>query len=411
MRGRDGIGKPDRLVHLVALCFVSLLAAVAPLDVTSAYTLQVLHEFSGGVSDGSTPYSNVLLDAAGDLYGTTFTGGTADLGTVFKVAPDGTETVLYSFPGGTHGEYPRSGLVFDKSGNLIGTTEYGGTSNNGTVFQLSPDGTETILYSFKGGSDGANPEYSDLLADNSGNFYGTTIAGGAANMGTIFKLASNGAESVLYAFNGVGDGPAGGLILDKKGNLYGTTFLGGDSNCQYLGCGIVYRLNTDESLTVLHTFEGLPQRDGSEPFGTLVADRDGNLYGTASQGGTANDEWQSGCGVVFKIAVNGAETVLYLFSGGKDGCEPYAGLTRIGKSKFAGTTLYGGPPKDCGFASSCGVAFVVPASGGEKVIAKFATGLGSNPKDGLTADSAGNLYGTTTTGGNSNLGTVFKLLK
>jgi uncharacterized repeat protein (TIGR03803 family) len=195
--------------------------------------LSVLHAFAGG-SDGSFPYAGLVMNKQGDLFGASYQGGgSCNCGTIFEIDAAGDESVLYVFGGdGTgDGSYPQASPILDKQGNLYGTTKFGGVDNGGTVFKLAPDNTETILHNFSGGSDGAMV-YAGLVADKKGNLYGTTLVGGAANAGTVFKLTPAGAETVLYAFKDAKDGatPYGGLILDKKDNLYGTTSEGGADN-------------------------------------------------------------------------------------------------------------------------------------------------------------------------------------
>jgi uncharacterized repeat protein (TIGR03803 family) len=237
-----------------ALC-AALIAAAG--SASAAPTETVLHSFPGG-SDGGNPQAGLIADSAGNLYGTTFNGGASNYGAVFKLTPGGTEKVLYSFTGGSNGNNPSSGLTADSTGNLYGTTFYGGASNYGAVFKLAPGGTETVLYSFKGGtSDGANPWSGSLIADSSGNLYGTTQYGGAfaptigASTGTVFQLSppatAGGAwtERVLYNFCSLpscSDGavPYSGLIADSSGNLYGTTGLGGASGAS--NYGVVFKL-------------------------------------------------------------------------------------------------------------------------------------------------------------------------
>ena len=182
---------------------------------------RVLYSF-GGSSDGAEPHANLIMDPSGNLYGTTDSGGTSDVGTVFKLLPDGSEIVLYSFSGGSDGAYPYAGLILDTTGNFYGTTKQGGTSDQGTVFQITPSGELTILYSFAGGDDGANP-LAGLVMDEAGNLYGTTSLGGIENYGTIFKLAPDGTESVLHSFwvyTFDGRSPAASMMRDKAGNLY-----------------------------------------------------------------------------------------------------------------------------------------------------------------------------------------------
>ena len=252
----------------------------------------MLYSFTG--SDGSEPFAGLIADSSGNLYGTTQSGGASGgHGVVFKLSPSGTETVLHTFTGGSDGGIPRAGLIADTGGNLYGTTAGGGASNAGTVFKLSPSGTETVLYSFTG-SDGSGP-FAGLIADSSGNLYGTTQSGGASGgHGVVFKLSPGGTETVLYSFTGGSDGgtPRAGLIADSSGNLYGTTQFGGPG-CGGVGCGVVFKLSPSGTETVLYSFTG---SDGSGPFPGLIADSSGNLYGTTLSGGASG-----GHGVVFKL--------------------------------------------------------------------------------------------------------------
>ncbi|MGH9205494.1 MAG: choice-of-anchor tandem repeat GloVer-containing protein, partial [Acidimicrobiales bacterium] len=258
-----------------------------------------------------------IADSSGNLYGTTFQGGVVGgctdglgCGTVFRLSPGGTETVLHAFTFSSEGYGPNGPLIADSSGNLYGTTYSDGASGNGVVFKLTPGGTYTVLHTFTGGSDGANPA-GDLIADSSGNLYGTTRGGGASGSGcggfgcgTVFKLSPGGTLTVLYSFTGGsdGEGPVGNLIADSKGNLYGTTLLGGGPGCgQFgLGCGVVFKLSPSGTETVLHIFTG--GSDGGAPFAGLIADSSGNLYGTTFQGGALTACNGVGCGVVFKLA-------------------------------------------------------------------------------------------------------------
>jgi len=217
--------------------------------------------------------------------------------------------VLYAFHGGSDGAWPYGGLIADDAGNLYGTTYEGGAACSesggcGTVFKLAPDGTETVLYAFQNGSDGAFPS-AGLIADQSGNLYGTTSQGGhvqakcgGSGCGTVFSVAPSGAETVLYSFQGgLDDGaePLAGLFADQAGNLYGTTFLGSSKQCGREGCGAIFRLAPDGSERVMHAF--VDSVGGRGPRGGLIAGKDGKLYGTAANGG-ANCKR---CGIVFSI--------------------------------------------------------------------------------------------------------------
>ncbi len=264
----------------------------------------VLHTFAP--AEGGDPYAGVVMDAAGNLYGTTSAAlALGVLGTVFKIDTAGNFTVLHFFTG-SDGCSPSGGVIIAE-GNFYGTASGCGSFGFGTVFKLDPLGNVTVLYSFKGGStggsDGAAPT-GGLIMDAAGNLYGTTIAGGSSNAGTVFKLDPSGNETVLYSFKGGSDGASpylGSLITDAAGNLYGTTNVGGSGPCTganqvLVGCGIVFKLDPVGNETVLHSFTG--GNDGAFPYAGLVMDAAGNLYGTASSFLALG-----GFGTVFKLTV------------------------------------------------------------------------------------------------------------
>ena len=311
-----------------------------------------------------SPSSGLIWDSQGNLDGTTsgYNGRTSANGGVFelKKKKKGMKlTPLYAFSGSNDGSDPEGGLVMDGQGNLYGTTYYGGASFYGTVFELTPAGTETVLFSFPGGSGGANP-YGNLTRDADGNLYGITIFGGgtacgASNgCGTVFKVTPGGSETVLYSFTGGADGwdPEAGLVLDAQGNLYGTTALGGGTSClSGSRCGTVFKLIPAGTETVLYRFAG--GSDGSLPTGRLVFDKAGNLYGTTLYGGGSNCDY--GCGTIFKLTPAGVETVLYRFTGGADGANPVGGLVLDAQGNLYGTTEAGGR-SGCG-GRGCGTVF------------------------------------------------------
>jgi uncharacterized repeat protein (TIGR03803 family) len=389
-----------------------LVTAVIGTPAAEAQTYTVLYKFLGGQNDGAGPgYGTLIGDSAGNLYGTTEGGGASGAGVVFKLDKTG-ETVLYSFKASpTDGGMPMAGLIRDSAGNLYGTTTAGGASDQGTVFKLDPIGTETVLYSFTGGGDGGRP-YAGLIQDSAGNLYGTTTTGGVSGgcdgpgCGVVFKLDTTGTETVLHAFTGRADGgnPRAGLILDSAGNLYGTTAWGGVPGCHGTGCGLIFKLDTTGTETVLHDFTGA---DGAMPYAGLILDSAGNLYGTTVHGGAWNE------GVVFKLDTTGTETVVHSFNGGSaggsDGATPYAGLIRDPAGNLYGTTESGGGSSGCnGFG--CGAVFKLDTTGTETVLYSFTEEAdGANPLAGLSQDPAGNLYGTASEGGTSNDGVVFKL--
>ena len=356
----------------------------------------VLHNFAEGFPTGANPYSGVIRDSAGNLYGTTYAGGAANAGVVYKVNTAGHQTVLYSFTGGADGGQTRAGVIRDSAGNLYGTTYGGGASGYGVVYKVDAAGHETVLYTFTGGADGMWL-YAGVIRDSAGNLYGTTYGGGAANAGVVFKLDTAGNETVLYNFTGGidGAGPQAGVIRDSAGNLYGTAGGGIVSACQR-GCGVVYKLDTAGRETVLYTFTG--GADGANPSAGVIGDSAGNLYGTTSGGGTA------GYGVVYKLDKAGHETVLYSFTGGADGDSPFTGVIRDSEGNLYGTASSAGGTPCC-----AGVVFKVSASGQETVLYTFTGGAGGSYPNGVIRDSAGNLYGTTGGGGTANVGLVYEL--
>jgi uncharacterized repeat protein (TIGR03803 family) len=300
---------------------------------TSGVNESILYSFDtafGTATYGRNPFAGLIQDASGNLYGTTEAGGSSgNNGTVFKVTPAGIETVIYSFSG-ADGQTPNAALIQDASGNLYGTTYFGGTSGTGTVFKVTPAGVETVLHSFaNGGSGGQNPQ-AGLLLDVSGNLYGTTRYGGTTNNGTVFKVNPAGVTTVLYSFTGAdGQYPQAGLIQDANGNLYGTTNSGGTSSK-----GTVFKVTPAGVETVLHSFSGA---DGQNPMAGLIQDANGNLYGTTSSGGT------NSTGTVFKVTPTGGMTTLYSFgTGTSDGWNPRAGLIQDASGNLYGTTYRGG---------------------------------------------------------------------
>jgi uncharacterized repeat protein (TIGR03803 family) len=248
----------------------------------------VLYTFTGG-ADGGNPFAGLIRDSAGNLYGTTFTGGTAGVGVVFKLDTAGNETVLHTLTGGADGGSPYAGVIRDSKGNLYGTAGQGGTENAGVVYKVDTTGKETVLHTFTGGIDGGQPS-AGVIRDSAGNLYGTTLSGGAAKFGVVYKVDAAGNETVLYSFTGAADGanPHAGVIRDSAGNLYGTAFEGGTA-----GGGVVYKLDTSGTETVLYGFTGAD--DGSRPIAGVIRDSKGKLYGTTANGGKHSR------GVIFEI--------------------------------------------------------------------------------------------------------------
>lgn len=415
----------------LSCAIVALAMTTAGVNPAAAQTESVLYSFQGGL-DGAQPVAG-LIDKAGNLFGTTGFGGSTGSGTVFELSPPSTpggswtETVLYSFQGGTDGSLPFSALIADPAGNLYGTTLAGGSvcAICGTVFKLSKRGgtwSETVLYNF-GYSDGANP-FGKLLRDDDGNLYGTTVSGGDYGAGTVYELSPpdrpHGAweERVLYSFTGGidGAGPIGDVIRDAAGRLYGTASSGGT------GFGVVFRLRPAPkgkpwAETVLYSFTGA--NDGAAPYDGVAFDGRGNLVGVASIGGDPSCA-NGGCGTVYQLTAprgpsgTWSENTLYAFTGGLDGAQPLAKPTVDGKGNLFGTTSFDGAAYPC--YPSCGTVYelVPPTSGStwtETTLYDFGGGSdGSAPQAGLVLGKGGVLYGTTLSGGDSGVGTVFEIV-
>ena len=323
-----------------ARCFGGTVFAI-----TTSGSESVVHSFeASSKDDGKNPRSD-LTDGAGILYGNTVNGGDATCycGTVFKVTLSGAETVLHRFTGNPDGYNPDESSLLDVNGTFYGTTASGGTSNNGTVYAITTSGAENVVHSFAGAPDGANPKAT--LININGTLYGTTYYGGAncgshGGCGTVFTLTPSGTETVLYSFKGGahdGEYPAQEALLNINGTLYATTKRGGTNNL-----GTVFSITTSGVETVLHSFGG--SGDGIYPYGGLIV-VNGTLYGTTSNGGTVSCGLRyggiPGCGTVFSVTTSGSESVLHSFGGAGDGVYPYAGLINV-KGTLYGTTTAGG---------------------------------------------------------------------
>lgn len=334
-------------IFLAAIC-VLMLAIVLPS--AHAQTFKVLHEFNGQ-TDGALPEGALLQDAGGNLFGTTFAGSPIGEGTLYKIDSKGAESVLFSFTAFVSGSSPASALIQDQSGNLIGTAD-GGPGGAGVIYRISQQGAQNLLFSFQGGT-GRNARV-----------------------------------------------PSGGPIIDRAGNIFGTTLFGGNGACQF-GCGSVYRLDTARVLHILHNFNGTSE--GSQPFGPLVRDAAGNLFGVAKSGGNLNcaELPQTGCGTVFKLS-NGVVTVLHTFQGGTDGATPQPGLFLDAAGNLFGATAAGGNGEN-------GLVFKISSTGTYTVLHRFTGKDGKTPNGSLVADAAGNLFGTAQAGGANAQGAVFEM--
>jgi uncharacterized repeat protein (TIGR03803 family) len=403
------------IVGLAVLMVASVLAPGA----WAASKYKTLYRFTGG-TDGNRPEAGLILDRAGNLYGTTETGGANDCdghgcGTVFRLTPHKggtwTEEVLYSFGFEDAWDPEYASLIFDASENLYGVTSEGGVYRSGTVFMLSNGSwSETILHSFDFSNDGSDPAGA-LIFDQAGNLYGTTYQGPGCNegCGIVFELTPGGGgnwtETVLHSFGPNGnDGlfPVAGLVLDATEKLYGTTQEGGT-----YGQGTVYQLTPKQDGAwaehVIHSFNGA---DGSQPWaGSLILDGAGNLYGTTLLGGRYSS------GTVFELTPNAdgswKESVLHSFQrNGKDGAEPFSALIFDNAGNLFGTTAGGG-------TSGYGTVFELsPRTNGswkETVLHSFRDRPGAQPYGGLIFDEQGNLYGTTSGDDSATFGSVFEI--
>ena len=375
---------------------------------TRAHDFQSVYVFTDA-RIGQGPFGPLATDKAGNLYGTTAFGGLifGGSGNVYKVTPDGTQTVLYDFSGAKDGQGPLSGLIADSAGNLYGTTYQGGANGLGTIFKVAPDGTETLLHNFAGGAnDGSTPLYGVLIRHKTGDIIGTASTGGPINYGVVYKLSASGTLQILHAFGGgLADGcnPESNVIEDKAGNLYGTT-----SGCGAHGYGTVFKLAPDGTEKLLYSFQR--GTDGATPRSAPIADKAGNFYGTTQYGGAAD------AGTVYKLAPDGTETVLYAFQGLQDGWEPIGGVFLAANGNLYGTTFGGGTASG---GDGLGVVFMVKPDGTEKVLHRFIGQTdGCSPLGALIrntgAGDKGYLYGTTSNGvgrcsGSPDYGTIFKI--
>lgn len=352
----------------------------------------ILHSFAA--AEGWEPSGGLVFDAKGNLYGVTIYGGSHNRGVAFELSPGAngvwTETVLHSFGGAGDSSGPWGRPVLDASGNLYGTTSSGGLTGAGAVWELSPHSnetwSETILYGFTGGSDGGSP-YTALIFDTAGNLYGTTSAGGDKTVyicglnggcGVAFKLSKNASglwsETVIHTFDGADGWFSEGFISDDAGNLYSVTGDGGNfTGCGGFGCGVVYELspngNSGWAETLLHVFQpgslGYGGPGGSSPVG-ITFDSGGNLYGSTFYGGNYESDCGlalTGCGVIFKLSRNSsgawAETIVHAFTGGADGGTPQSNVIFDIDGNLLGTGTSGPAYNTCITAGGCGVAFEI----------------------------------------------------
>ena len=379
-----------------------------------ASTAQLIYSFTGGAG-GEYTDTELVADSAGNLYGTSVQGGAYGSGTVFEVTSEGAHTVLYSFTGGSDGGEPYKGVTLDAQGNLYGTAVTGGGGSCeggcGVVFKLTNNGgtwTQTVIHTFQG-SDGSGPG-SPVAIDPRGNIYGTTPTGGTAGLGVVYQLKPNSTGGwifhVIHTFTGGLDGAGGSasrFLIDAAGNLFGVCTTGGANNF-----GNVYEISPLQGkwkFSTLYSFKDQP--DGALPYGGVVSDKAGNLYGTTYYAGTHD------MGTVYKLAHgHGAwtETVLYNFKGGSDGSSPISTLVADSSGNFYGTTSAGGAT-----SCSCGVIFKMAPGTSGKWIESVEFSFPGSPQlgtayNGIVRDSAGNFYGATVSGGSTNNGAIYQFI-
>ena len=393
---------------------VAALAAALAISTAGAATAthQVVYNFTGQ-KDGGNAATGLVFDSAGNAYGTTVQGGAFGCGTIFRLTPavgQWTPKTLWAFTCGSDGKNPHGGLTFDKAGNLYGTTVAGGDGGFctgdgcGVVFRLGVRGSLRPIYAFTGKLDGFGPG-SPVVFDAAGNIYGTAPDGGEHKMGVVYRLSfhrDHWVQTVIHAFTGKSDGAVGSLgplLVDAAGDLFGVTELGGK-----FGAGVAFKMTPGTggtfTFTTIHTFKGTP--DAGSPYGGLIPDSAGNLYGTTYFGGT------NGAGSVYELTPQStgrySERVLYSFQGGSDGDLPTSTLIFDAAGDLFGTTSSGGNTCDCGtiFKIAAGTAK-------ETILYRFGSSStdGHNPYYGLSFDMAGNLDTSTVAGGTFGEGTIF----
>ena len=375
------------LTRTASIVFMFLAATAI---VSRAQTFTTLVNFD--MTNGADPGTSLVQGTDGNFYGTTYYGGANSSGTVFQMTPEGALTTLYSFCAQSNcsdGANPTAALVQAPDGDFYGTTSFGGVgTGHGTVFKITPTGTLTTLHIFVV-SDGAVPTAA-LVQGSDGNFYGTTEYGGGNDLGTVFKMTPAGTLTTLYAFAGTdGSYPYAGLVQGSDGNFYGATMDGGTNNL-----GTVFRITLAGTLTTLHSFNST---DGAYPIGALVQGSDGNFYGTTDDNGPNN------YGTIFEMTPAGALTTLHGFSN-TDGAYPEVGLVQGSDGDFYGTTELGGSSNCNG--SGCGTIFKITSAGTLTTLHSFDSTDGSMIL-GLVQAKNGTFYGLTFRGGtSSNCGTA-----
>jgi uncharacterized repeat protein (TIGR03803 family) len=352
-----------------------------------AQTFTTLHRFNG--TDGAGPFAGLIQATNGDFYGTTYYGGPSNDGTVFRITPEGAVATLHSFEG-EDGAFPITELIQATNGDFYGSTDEGGANGYGTIFKITPTGTLTTLYSFCSETDCTDGEYpSGLIQATNGDFYGTTSEGGKQQRdGTVFRITPSGTLTTLHSFNYTDGRYPDGLVQATNGDFYGITRVGGA-----YGAGSIFKITPGGTLTTLYSFN---LTDGAYPNGGLIQSADGDFYGTTFKGGAYF--W----GTVFKITPSSSFTTLYSFFEGTDGRMPFAGLIQATDRDFYGTTWGGGVNDD-------GTVFKITSAGVLTTLHRFIGTQGDQPRAALIQATSGDFYGATQTGGPHGDGTVFSL--
>jgi uncharacterized repeat protein (TIGR03803 family) len=412
---------PSRIVTLALIVATALLVSSS----AGAQQEMVLHSFNGP-GDAGLPAGGLVMDKAGNLYGMSTFGGEYGVGAVYELSAHGNEHVLYSFnPNVGDGGEPEGSLIFDDHGNLYGATNAGGSGLSGTVFELTPQGgglwSERILHSFKPNPPDGYQPYAGLVFDKAGNLYGTTSEGGSGpcshGCGVVYELSPKAggvwAAKVIYSFNGFptdGQTPAASLVVDAAGNLYGTTVAGGTVS-QYQS-GTVFELSPNGSggwtEKILHSFSATGT-EGYNLDGSVALDSTGNIYSTTNSGGSY------GYGTLFELSPSAGgwtETILHNFGAAGDGRTPESGVIFDASGNLYGTvSVDGDNSKGPNYGS---VYEMSPSADGiwnESILFSFDGNDGYAPNFGVILDSQGNLYGTTEYGGVYSSGTVFEIVK
>jgi len=361
----------------------------------------ILHNFGDGSvsNDGALLDSPVLHGTDGNFYGLTYEGGASNKGTIFKMTPGGTTTILHSFGSTTNdGASPIGALIQNTDGNFYGTTAAGGSANHGIVFKITASGTLTLLYTFGSITNDGNGPWGGLIKNTDGNFYGTTYGGGTYNAGTVFKMTPSGTLTILHSFGATtsdGSGAIAPLCLGADGKFYGVTYVGGSASK-----GTFYQITSTGTTVIRHSF-GSTTNDGANPDAGVIQLSDGKFYSTTLYGGSANQ------GTAFKMTAAGAVTILHSFGSlTTDGSEPMAGFIQSSDSYLYGTTSIGGTFDN-------GTVFRMTTSGSVTVLHSFSSGDGFEPSAPLIeiSNDPGTFYGTTFSGGSGSNGTVFRISK